>query len=111
MNTVRNIADSVAKLSNRWEGADPNFARAFAASRCSRDMKKLLAVLAVAAVMAPSALAASVRAQHPYARSHEAGDYKFCERGTGVGIPGCAFDSMEQCLADRAGKGGYCYAK
>jgi hypothetical protein len=111
MNTVSNIASGAAKLPRRREGPGPFFAGAFAASRWRRDKKKLLAVLAVAAAVAPPALAASVRAQHPYARSHEAGDYKFCERGTGMGIPGCAFDSMEQCLADRAGKGGYCYAK
>jgi hypothetical protein len=81
MNTVRKIAGSAAKLPLRREGAGSNFAGAFAASRWRRDMKKLLAVLAVAAVVAPPALAASnqnaSQSQHPYARSHEGATTNF----------------------------------
>jgi hypothetical protein len=80
-------------------------------------MKTILALLAVATVVAPPAFAASHRhaaqsisVHHPYAQSFEAGDYKFCMRATN-GSPGCMFDSMEQCLADRLGKGGFCYGK
>jgi hypothetical protein len=107
MNTVHKIAGSAAKAGEAPGSADPI---CVAASRWGHDVKKLLAALAVVAVTAPSALAVS-NAQHPYGRSHEAGDYKFCLRGGGTTNTGCAFVTLDQCLADRAGRGGYCYAK
>jgi Protein of unknown function (DUF3551) len=107
MNTVRKIADSAAKTAEAPGYADPI---CVAASSWRRDIKKLLAVLAVAAVTAPPALTAS-KAQHSYAQSREAGDYKFCLRGTGTSATGCAFNTLEQCRLDNIGRGGYCYAK
>jgi len=95
----------------------PILAAAVAASRWRRNMKILLNALAIATLVASPALAASYQSAsqslgaHAYAKSHEAGDYKYCMKGTGAGVPGCAFDSMEQCMANRNGIGGVCYGK
>jgi hypothetical protein len=46
---------------------------------------------------------------HPYGQSFEAGDYKYCMKTDGS--PGCMYNSMEQCMEDRAGRGGFCYER
>jgi hypothetical protein len=44
-----------------------------------------------------------------YGQSMEKGDYKFCMKTDGS--PGCIYNSMEQCMEDRQGRGGFCYSK
>jgi hypothetical protein len=89
-----------------------------AAPKWKIQTRKLLSSLAIATLVVLPALAAShqpalqsVGANHPYAKSHEAGDYKYCMKGTGLAAPGCVFESWEQCIASRIGIGGYCYVK